>query len=86
MVNLHLLTQHIMPSYTHKMANVTADSVTSFHPLYRKTINLFLKLQSAVSDNPQKSTVVKNQAMLTYVYRPTYCFCLFIAATVFLGE
>jgi len=24
--------------------------------------------------------------MLTYVYRPIYCFCLFIAATVFPGE
>jgi len=39
-----------------------------------------------VSDNLQQSTVVKNQAMLIYVYMPIHCFCLFIAATVFLGE
>jgi len=37
-VNLRPLTPHIVPSYTHKMANVCVaiDSMTSFHPIYTR--------------------------------------------------
>jgi len=43
-VNLHPLTPHIRPSYTHKMANeriVTIDSLTSFHPIYTRDLVAF---------------------------------------------
>ena len=47
------------------------------------TFHIGTVISSIVSDNLQWSTVVKNQAMLTYVYIVSV---LFIAATVFLGE
>jgi len=40
MVNLHPLTPRIMPSYTHKKAKVTIDSVTSFHPMYSHSFTI----------------------------------------------
>jgi len=44
MVNLHLLTQHVMPSYTQEMVNVsvTIDSVTSMHSMCNRALNVSL--------------------------------------------
>ena len=42
MVNLHPLFPNIIPSYTHKMANLwrpmTIDFVASFHSMYNQTV------------------------------------------------
>ena len=52
MANLRPLTAHVMPSYTEKNGDRdgTVDSVTSFHPMYRKVtgIHVVCKLTSYV--------------------------------------